>query len=155
MQQYNYSYVNRSGARLCRVGRHSPSLVCGRSLVCSTVSLQESAESCTFSLSSFLSESLLIEESLGTNVVGASASISSWSRPTGAMSFKQTVASGPSCNLTWAYEGVAWTSSTSSTKGSYLLVLTRHFNRTGPGLLNHVWTERPMLERREKAEICS
>jgi len=42
-----------------------------------------------------------------------------------------------------------------STKGSNLLVLTCRFNRTGSGLLNHVVTERPMLERREKANIRS
>ena len=44
---------------------------------------------------------------------------------------------------------------TSSTKGSYLLVLTYRFKRTGSGLLNHVGTESPMLERREKANILS
>jgi len=123
-----------------RVERRSASLACGRSVVCSTVSLQELAEYCTFSLSSLLSESLLIEESLGTNVVGASASISSWWRPTGAKPFKETVVSRPSCNLTWTYEGVAWTSSTSSNQGLILAGLVLGYSTT-LGLKSQCWND--------------
>ena len=122
-----------------RVERRSASLACGRSVVCSTVSLQELAEYCTFSLSSLLSESLLIEESLGTNVVGASASIS-WSRPTRPMSFKEAVVSRPSCNLTWTYEGVAWTSSTSSNQGLILAGLVLGYSTT-LGLKSQCWND--------------
>ena len=48
MQEYNHSYVHRSGARVCRVERRSLSPTGGRSLDWSKVALQESTESCTF-----------------------------------------------------------------------------------------------------------
>ena len=44
--------------------------------------------------------------------------------PKGATSHNETATSQPICKLTFAWEGKAWISSTSSTRGSYLLVRT-------------------------------
>ena len=70
--------------------------------------------------------------------------------PTGATSRRGTVVSLPDGNRTSAYCGVACTSYTSSTTGSYFEERPWRLRYTGPGVLNQAGTEIPNVERRRK-----
>ena len=67
--------------------------------------------------------------------------------PKGATSRNETMTSRPFCNLTRAWVGEAWMSSTSSTRKLFLLVRTWRFNKIGPGEDSQDGTDVPRVKR--------
>ena len=73
----------------------------------------------------------------------------------GARSRIETADSRPSMYRTFAYIGLTYRSSTSSTRGLFLLVRTNLRSRTGPAECNHESIDVPQDERRWKLKNIS